>query len=235
MSKHQHYWSDMLTMKHLSFPRFFPRQFPCLSMVSSLTQLMPGRTIGKCASCGWQQCVESRPTSQNLGSTDAGFLAHGFFPHVWPYLIFFFVGLLFQAWFFRGLQGWGHFVNSVYLSFMSKMLIMTFCVCQRHNTQNGRLFKDVPMIFPMKSTSQNPNPPHKLFLLIHFIEGLLPNVGIDEDSVTALGFFHLTPKRLCLGKHTIKLPQKMPGNSAKKRGPFLGWWVYVTINSRGEV
>ena len=78
-------------------PRFFPWQFPWLSHGHPLKKLMPGRTIGKCASCGWQQCVESRPTSQNLGSTNAGFLAHGFFPHVWPYLIFFIVGLLFQA------------------------------------------------------------------------------------------------------------------------------------------
>ena len=107
MSKHQLYWSDMLTMEHFSFPDFFPgRKLPMVIPWFIPYKLMPSRTIGKCASCGWQQCVESRPnfrhpTSQNLGSTNAGFLAHGFFPHVWPYLIFFYCrlavsGLIFQ-------------------------------------------------------------------------------------------------------------------------------------------
>lgn len=66
------------------------------------------------------------------------------------------------------------------------------------------------------------------------MESLLPNVGIDEDSVTALGFFHLTPKTLP-GKTHTKTTTKMPGNSAKKRGPFLDGEFTVTMNSKGEV
>lgn len=126
---------------------------------------------------------------------------HGFCSSCLALSDLFIVGVLISGLIFQKASRVGHFVNSVYLSFMSKLLNHDFCVCQPHNLQNGRLFKDVPM----KSTS--PNPPHKLFLLIHFIEGLLPNVGIDEDSVTASGFFHLTPKRLAW-ENTPKLPQK---------------------------
>lgn len=49
---------------------------------------------------------------------------------------------------------------------------------------------DFTKIFPMKSTSPNPPPPPKKngFFWFRIIEGLLPNVGVDEDSVTAFGF-----------------------------------------------
>lgn len=90
----------------------------------------------------------------------------------------------------------------------------------------------------MKSTSPNTPTPYKLLLFIHFIEGLLPNVGIDEDSVTALGFdFDLTPKRLAWEKHTLPNYHKTAWQFCVKTWPFLmaGELKTVTMNSKGLV